>query len=196
MSAPSKDPGWARIGKKSDFPEHKAILTAIYQLAGGPRMLDLGCGEAHVTKGFDGDYVDLVVRPTAPGKTIRDDIRNAPKRFAKFHYNLLVMTDSIEHLTQDDGAELLHKMEPICAATAIFTPVGPCHMDEKATDPDTHKSAWTPEQFWMQGWEIIEIPCCHRYDDGTMLGAFWAFQFRNTDTPTAEAVLHAAAIDL
>lgn len=192
----SLDPGWARIGRKSDFPEHKAFLTAIYNLAGGPRMLDLGCGEAHVTKNFDGDYVDLVVRGAAPGKTIKDDIRNAPKRFSKFHYNLLILTDVLEHLTQFDGAELISKMEPICAATVIFTPVGPWELDPEATDPDAHKSAWTPEQFWMNGWEILEIPACHRWNDGSTLGAFWAWQFRNSYTPPAEAVLQAAGMEL
>jgi hypothetical protein len=192
----SLDPGWARMNRKNDFPEHKAILTALYELAGGPRMLDLGTGEAHITKNFEGDYVDLVIRPTAPGKTIRDDIRNAPKRFAGFKYNLLIMGDSLEHLTQSDGADLLEDMEKICGATAIFTPVGPWKLNPEATDPDSHKSAWTPEMFWFSGWEVLEMPTCHRFEGGEFLGAFWAWQFRNAVTPPAEAVLQHAGLDL
>ena len=187
---------WARIMRKGDFPEHKSLLTALYRLAGGGRMLDLGVGEGHVTKNFQGDYVDAVVRPTAPAKTIRDDIRNAPKRFATFQYDLLIMTDVIEHLTQDDGVALLEGMERICGATVIFTPVGPYRLDPKATHPDDHKSAWYPEQFYSAGWEVLEYPTYHRFEGGEILGAFWAWQFRDSTTPSAEAVLQSAGIPL
>lgn len=191
-------PGWARITKPGDFPEYKAILTAIYEMAGGPKSLDLGCGEAHVTKGFDSDYVDLVVRPTAPGKTMCFDIREAPQRLARvpFRYNLLIMSDVIEHLEPGDAVRLLDGMEAICHATFIFTPVGPYKLDPKATDPDSHKSAWYPEQFWNGGWEVLEYPAYHRFSGGQILGAFFAWQFRQAPTPPAEAVLQAAGIEL
>jgi hypothetical protein len=189
-------PGWARMMKGGDFAEHKAILTALYEMAGGPKALDLGTGEAHVTKNFECDHVDLVIRPTAPGKTMQFDIRDAPKKLWRFNYNLLILTDVIEHLLPEDGADLLTAMEKNCGATAIFTPVGPYKLDPTSKDPDAHKSAWTPEQFWMAGWEIIEMPTYHRFEGGNILGAFWAFQFRNSLTPTAEAVLTKAGLSL
>jgi hypothetical protein len=190
------EPGWARINRPMPHEEYKAILTALYEIAGGPKLLDLGVGEGHVTKDFDADYVDLVVRPTAPAKTIKDDIRNAPKRFARFHYNSFLMSDVIEHLTVGDALTLLEGMESVSSCTFIFTPVGPYHIQPQATDPDSHKSAWWPEVFWMKGWEVLEIPAFHRFPNGEILGAFWAWQFRDTIAPNAEEVCHRAGLSL
>lgn len=192
----STKPSWARTTRPGTFEEYKAILTAIYDCAGGNPIVDLGCGEAHVTKHWDGVYVDLVVRPTAPGKTMQFDIREAPQRLAKFQYNLLVMSDVIEHLTAEDGIELVEGMDGICKARFIFTPIGPCWMNDKATDPDTHKSAWYPEQFWNDGWEVLAYDAYHRWDGGGILGAFFAWKFRDANTPPAEAILQMAGLEL
>jgi hypothetical protein len=192
----SADPGWARIMRGGSFEEYKAILTALYHMAGGPKMLDLGVGEGHVTKHFEADYADLVIRPTAPAKTIKMDIRDAPKRFAKFRYNLLLMSDVIEHMLPHDAMGLMEDMQKICSATCIFTPVGPWKLDPTSTDPDAHKSGWTPEQFWMAGWEILEMPTYHRFEGGEILGSFFAWQFRDSITPSAESVLHKAGLEL
>lgn len=195
MNGPN-EPGWARCSKPGDFSEYKALLVALYNLAGGPKALDLGCGEAHVTKDLECDYVDLVLRPTAPGKTMQFDIREAPKKLAKFHYNLLIMTDVIEHLTCPDGFDLLDGMEKICGATVIFTPVGPWRIKPDSTHVDEHKSAWWPEAFWLKGWEVIEFPRYHRFEGGEELGAFFSWQFRDRITPSAEEVCNRANLSL
>ena len=192
----SARPGFARSSKPGCFEEYKAVLTAIWTAAGGNPVVDLGCGEAHVTKHFDGIYVDLIVRPTAPGKTMRFDIREAPARLAPFRYNLMVMSDVIEHLLPEDALALLKGMERICAAQFIFTPIGPFKMDPEATDPDSHKSAWYPEQFWEAGWEVLAYDAYHHFEGGQILGAFFAWKFRDTPTPPAEAVLQMAGIEL
>jgi hypothetical protein len=192
----SLDAGWARMMRGGTFPEYKAILIALYEMSGGPKLLDLGTGEAHVTKNLQADYVDLVLRPTAPGKTMQFDIREAPNKLGKFKYNLLLMSDVIEHLLPEDANVLLDAMEANCGSTAIFTPVGPYKLNPTSTDPDAHKSAWTPEQFWSAGWEVLEMPTFHRFEGGEILGAFWAWQFRSSPTPSAEAVLEKAGISL
>ena len=188
--------GWARVNRAGEFEEYKAFFLALYELAGGPKMLDLGTGEAHVTKHLECDHVDLVLRPTAPGKTMQFDIREAPKKLAKFRYNLVLMSDVIEHLLPDDACTLLDGLEANCGATVIFTPVGPYKLDPTSTDPDAHKSAWYPEQFFNAGWEVMEYPSYHRFEGGQILGAFFAWQFRNSLTPSAEEVCHKAGLSL
>ena len=163
----SARPGFARSSKPGCFEEYKAVLTAIWTAAGGNPVVDLGCGEAHVTKHFDGIYVDL-----------------------------MVMSDVIEHLLPEDALALLKGMERICAAQFIFTPIGPFKMDPEATDPDSHKSAWYPEQFWEAGWEVLAYDAYHHFEGGQILGAFFAWKFRDTPTPPAEAVLQMAGIEL
>jgi hypothetical protein len=188
--------GFARSSKPGCFEEYKAILTAIWQLAGGNPIVDLGCGEAHVTKHFDGIYVDLVVRPTAPAKTMQFDITEAPSRLRNFSYNLMVLSDTIEHLKPEGGAALLEGMDRLCRAQFVFTPIGPFILAPDATDPDSHKSAWYPEQFWEDGWEVLAYDAYHHFEGGRILGAFFAWKFRDTPTPPVEAVLQMAGIEL
>lgn len=188
--------GFTRRRYAGDFAEHKAILTAIYDLAGRGDMIDLGCGAAHVTKNFRGVLVDEVVQQNPNLPVAKMDLRNAPDHFQGRDFNLLVMTDVLEHLTDKDARKLLDEMDLLCRAMVIFTPVGPWLMDPKSTHPDVHKSAWTPEQFWADGWEVLEYPTYHRYEGGQFLGAFWAWKFRDKITPTVDDVFYKAGIDV
>lgn len=187
---------WARTNRACPFEEYRAILTAIYQLAGGAPMIDLGCGEAHVTKNFDGVLVDLVPRPNPRIPVVKDDIRNAPERFKDRSFNLLIMTDSIEHLTVGDAQNLLGGMYRLCGAAVVFTPVGPWRLNVEATDPDSHKSAWYPEQFREEGWQVWEWPSFHRFEGGEILGAFWAWKFKSRANPTEHEVAAKAGVSL
>lgn len=187
-------PGWPRIAGPCDFKEYKAILDALYERAGRGSFLDLGAGEAHATKDYNGVYVDLVVRPTAPGKTMQFDIREAPERLKQHRFNMALMSDVIEHLTDDDARKLLRELKPLTRSRVIFTPVGPYWMQPEATDPDSHKSAWYPEEFHANGWSVIEHPTYHRFKDGKILGAFWAWKWEAGIQPTAESILLRAGI--
>lgn len=189
-------PGWGRTTRPGSFEEYKAILTAIWKMAGGNPILDLGVGEGHVTKDFDGVYVDLVIRPTAPGKTMQFDIRDAPEKLKGHEFNLMVLSDVLEHLEPEDGVLLLDRMMKLCKARFVFTPIGPFRLQPGATDPDSHKSAWYPEQFWDDGWEVLAYDAYHRFEGGQILGAFFAWQFTHMPTPTAEAVLQMAGLEL
>ena len=176
------------------FEDYRAILTAIYQMAGGNPILDLGCGEAHVTKHWDGVYMDLTIRPTSPGKTIKADILDAPKLLAGFRYNLMVMSDVIEHLRMPVARKLLTQLEHICGAQFIFTPMGPFLIDADSLHPDAHKSGWFPEDFTANGWQVLAQPRYHIFSGDNILGAFYAWKFRDRPTPSVQEVLLAAGL--
>lgn len=192
----SENPGFVRTTAAGTFETHKAILEAIYELAGRGVMIDLGCGEAHVTKNWPGFRIDAIQREHVTDIMDLRDFYKYARIVAGGDINLCVMTDSIEHLTEIDARWLLHKIEKWCNAVVIFTPCGPYRMDPTATDPDAHKSAWCPEQFWKTGWEVWEWPAYHRFDSGAILGAFWAWRFKNKPTPTVAEVAKMAGIEL
>lgn len=178
--------GWGRSMAAGDFEVYKRFLEVIYTLSGRGKALDLGVGEGHVTRHWDADYVDLVIRETAPAKTMKFDIRDAPKRLAQFHYNLCVMTDVVEHLRPLDLNILLASLHYLCDATVIFTPSGPYRLKPESEHPDDHKSAWWPEQFYLAGWEVFEWPTYHRFPNGEILGAFFAWKFNAYDRETPD----------
>lgn len=186
---------WPRIQRKGDFDEYKAVLTALFHTAGGRACLDLGCGEAHVTQHFAGSVlVDLVPRLNAKIPVIPMDIRAAPKNAviaAHGPYSLALLSDSLEHLTKQDGTQLLAQLakRSWVKAIAVFAPVGPClRYDESSTDPDVHKSAWHPEEFAELEWEVVEYPSYHRYDGGAIIGAFWAWKWLDAPTPKTHEI--------
>jgi hypothetical protein len=177
-----------------DFEEYRNILTAIYDLAGRGAAVDLGCGEAQVTRDWGMcTLVDSVRAPQLWRTIEKMDMRQAPATFAKDNrrFNLLIMTDSIEHLTKEDGFRLLTDMAPLCKATVIFTPVGAYKMDVFSTDPDVHKSGWLPEEFERAGWSVWEWSNYH-----PDVGAFWAWKWADGKTPTVEEVAAKAGVEI
>lgn len=190
---------WPRIQRKGEFNENRAVLEALFKLAGGRSVLDLGCGEAHVTQNFPGAIlVDSVVRQNRHVPVIQIDMRHAPRfePITSRRFDLLYMGDSIEHLLRRDALDLLTDMQRYVRAMAIFTPVGPWNVDERSELPDAHKSGWYPEEFSAAGWSVAEYPSYHRWEDGGQLGAFWAWHWIGGDTPTPEQVYRVAGIDL
>lgn len=182
--------------KPGCFEDFKAILIAVWELAGFDPVLDLGCGEAHVTKNFNGVYVDLVLRPTSPAKTMQFDMLDAPERLKAHHYNLLVMADSLEHVRKFDGEQLLQRMDLLCGAMFVFTPIGPYWCEPTATHPDAHKSAWMPKEFDDAGWEVLAYPRYHIFAGNDTLGAFFAWKFRDKPNPSVAEVLKLARLTL
>lgn len=178
------------------FEEYRDILMAVWKLAGGNPIVDLGVGEGHVTKHMDGVYVDLVVRPTSPAKTMNFDLRDAPERLKVHKFNLMVMSDVIEHLRKFDGQQVLDRMDILCKAMFVFTPIGPYHTDPSQTHPDAHKSAWFPKEFTDAGWVVLSYPRYHIFAGNEVLGAFFAWKFRDEVTPSVKTVLELAGVKL
>lgn len=191
---------WPRTFRHGNWDDYRPVLAALYELAGRGPAVDLGCGEAHTTKAWpECVLVDSVPRKAVAdaGRTVEQmDMRLAPVLFAerKQTFNFALMADSIEHLTRADGLKIIADMEPLTKAFAIFTPVGPWCMDERATHPDSHKSAWFPKEFHDKGWAVWEFPIWHNFHPD-VLGAFWAWRFKENQ-PTAAEVARVANIAL
>src|ERR1700753_2401703 len=79
---------WGRTLDPGSFEIHREILLAIYRLSGSDKVLDLGCGEAHVTQNLDSTLVDLVNRPNPKVPVITMDFLAFPKTFPMRHYGL------------------------------------------------------------------------------------------------------------
>lgn len=62
------------------------------------------------------------------------------------HYNVMICSDGIEHLTIDQGKDLIWWMENASEKQIVFTPLGD-HMVGLGdlNSPDTHRSGWLPE---------------------------------------------------
>ena len=193
-------PKTTRSGGASDtvvFEEFSRILNAVYDLAGRGPAIDLGCGEAHVTRNWGMCVLTDLVARNGIGRSVEQiDIRWVPEWFRRDNrrVNLVVMTDSIEHLTAPDATKLLYEMANLSKAMVIFTPSGPMKLDEKATDPDTHKSAWWPADFAKDGWTVWEWPNYHHFEGGEIFGAFWAWKWREGETPSVETVAAKAGV--
>lgn len=189
---------WAVTDRIGTREETIRIVDAIYQMSGGAPMLDLGCRSAPLTRNFQGCWMECDPQPDTPPQAIIGDIRTAPKVFVGWKFNLLIMTDVIEHLTRQDAIDLLAEMAPLCRSLLVFTPTGPWLTNPQATDPHSHKSSWMPAEFYDDGSLIWEWPQFHHMPDGVILGAFFAWKQRRSRAKsfTVEEVARLAKVQL
>lgn len=91
------------------------------------------------------------------------------------HVDMIFMLDSLEHMTPEEGRNVLELCRKKADTTVVFTPLGFLPQSYVAGQKDawgmngthwqTHRSGWTPEDF--QGWDTL-------IDPGFMSGAFFA----------------------
>ena len=162
-------------------------------------MLDLGCRSAQLTRDLNGDWMDIDRVSDSPATMIEGDIRDAPQVFADKNYDLLIMTDVIEHLTQSDGGKLLKRLlqkrpkgRSICSGALIFTPTG--ELDIGRPGPHAHHSGWYPEDFYAKGFVVWEWPVWHRFADQSIRGVFFAWKLRKTTTASDVSKLSGVTI--
>lgn len=165
-------------------PESGSIelwLSVVRGIVGRPMeelsLLDLCCGECSATarlkwESHTGvDVVDWKMRsPEVHFWEMDALIFCNDVRYAK-QYDLCICSDGIEHLDTITGWDLLEQMTRIAHLTIIFTPLGPYILNEQATHPDAHKSAWWPEELEGMGWTTQVYPNWHL---GLGIGAFFA----------------------
>lgn len=186
---------WIRTRRAGTFEEYRRILEVLFKLSGGTSCIDLGCGEAHVTQHFPNTLlVDLVPRLNPKLPVAQWDMREAPLKLDRQTFDLMLMADSIEHLSKEDGTRLLQGMRFHSKLQVVFVPLGPWKVDSESLHPDSHKSAWHPEEFRDQGWEVWEWPTYHRFEGGEILGAFWAWHGR--PNPFVSEVAKLANVEL
>jgi SAM-dependent methyltransferase len=155
----------ARIAKAM-FPN---IPTANFysflkkQLHSCETILDLGCGSnspiRFVSAKKHGVDISKSVIEIAAKKRTHDrfsvlDVNKINTKFVSCSFDAVVAIDLIEHVTKEDGARLLKKMENIARKKVIiFTPNGYLSQEAKVRH-DRHLSGWTASQMGKMGYKV------------------------------------------
>lgn len=140
-------------------------------------MCDLGCHHAPFTpqlKYKERVYVDIQNRPLDYPEEQQFFVQSDIIQYlhtCNRSFDVTIASDVIEHLTTEQGYELLGLMKFRSAKQVIFTPLGPYMVDEPNTHPDAHRSGWTPDMLF--GWLSIVLPDFH---PALNTGAFFAVQ--------------------
>lgn len=153
-------------------------------------MVDLCAGSAPQTgqmKFKEKIHVDCIDREIAgDGKLIVSDVieyLNSAKK-AKTKFDVSISTDTVEHFREKDALNFLDLTSKIAAKQIWFTPLGEYCMttDPNDNNPDSHKSAWTPEKLeeLMPGkWAFLVFPKWHPTLSFNGLGAFFFWTCKN-----------------
>lgn len=157
------------------------ILKAISGDVVGQSMIDLCCGSAPQTgliKFKEKTYVDVVDRPLPDGEVIVSNVIDYLKENQNKVYDVSISTDTIEHFREKDAIEFLELTNGVAKKQIWFTPLGEYCMtnDPNDNNPDSHKSAWTPEkleEMYPGKWAFIEFPNWHPTLGENGLGAFF-----------------------
>lgn len=163
---------------KGSIPFHQRILDALTPMGTrGLTMINLGAGDAKMTKGypFKRRYlVDCQPRDTSPKDLIQADCLQFMRLLTE-KVDVIYALDFIEHLTKDDGLEILRLIEDKADVGIIFTPLGDLCVGQTA-GPDGHHSGWLPEEFQSRNWNTLICPSFHSpWFDGQTHGAFYAW---------------------
>lgn len=130
--------------------------------------LDLGCGGASPSGhlgipylvGLDG-YAPSVEEARAK-RTHQEcylaDARDIASLFAPGQFEACIALDLIEHLTKEEGKQLLHDMEKVASKRVIvFTPNGYLPQHGGSDDLQAHRSGWEPEEMRALGYRVIGV---------------------------------------
>ncbi len=144
-------------------------LAEIARAAEGCRSaLDLGCGGASPSGylgipylvGLDG-YAPSLDEARAKGthqEYFLADARNMASLFAPGQFEACIALDLIEHLTKEEGKQLLHDMEKVASKRVIvFTPSGFLPQHGGTVDLQEHRSGWEAEEMRALGYRVIGV---------------------------------------
>jgi SAM-dependent methyltransferase len=135
-------------------------------LAGCGSVLDLGCGELSPARllrgprlvGMDGHEPSLS-RARARGthdEYVLGDVRRAGQLFSPGQFDACIALDVIEHLTKEDGWEMLETMERLAARrVVILTPNGFVPQQSHDGDLQEHLSGWEPGELRQRGYRVM-----------------------------------------
>lgn len=154
-------------------------LKAICGDTEGKSMMDIGAGFCPTTRklGFGKKcFIDIVNRDLGEENVnfkqinILEMINSYPSEIV----DVAISLDNIEHFYPKEAMKLLIWMMATSQKQIIFTPLGDYIKvpEQGNTDPDTHKSGWTPEDFNKMGWATITFPNFH---PSLGIGAFFSF---------------------
>jgi len=152
------------------------VLKAICGNTSDKSMCDLMCYHAPYTSqlGFnERTYVDVLDRGLDDKEEQKYFVNSDVIRFleaAEQAWDVTICSDGIEHLYLSKGKRLIELMEGLSDKQIIFTPTRDKNL-VMDSDPDSHKSSWTPDDF--EAYAIIEFPDFH---PTLNQGAFFAFK--------------------
>ena len=125
-------------------------------------VLDVACGIAFKSKYIKADIrvgVDIYepyfakIESDVPYITIKHDVRKLNEIFTPKSFDVVIATDIIEHLTKEEGLELLLQCEEIArVAVVVETPRGYVPQDIDILGYGGHE--W---QTHRSGWEVQEL---------------------------------------
>lgn len=148
-------------------------MGTLKKITGNPRtVIDLGCGDGKIMQiigekswditGID-VYTDSLKQAEATGmyKTlIKGDLVTTVRKLIKEKkkYDLVFCSQVIEHITREDGEELLSLVDKLAKKRIYFgTPNGFMHQPEvfiKGNPHQHHKSGWSIEDFESHGYKV------------------------------------------
>jgi ubiquinone/menaquinone biosynthesis C-methylase UbiE len=134
-------------------------------------ILDVGCGKGEFTKSlFNLDKssiifpytigLDIFIPSLLIAKKICDDVVRCDIKFLPIRAescNIVLASQVIEHLTKNEGLNLMKDLERVSKEAIIITvPVGQNskqHLEDN--NPwQTHRSAWYPDEFKARGFKV------------------------------------------
>jgi len=152
----------------------------------GKSFLDAGCHKAPYTPslGFtERTYVDIQGRKLDHSEEqryfIQDDVVEY-LYFSKKHFDVIIASDFLEHLTIEKGYEFIALICMNSNKQIIFTPLGEYNITDD-NHPASHHSGWTPEMFVDKSpfnWLFIVLPNFHPTLE---VGAFFAIRCEQDD---------------
>lgn len=151
------------------FPTDQYIAELRHAVAGCENLLDIGCGADSPAKWLDVPFkvgVDrwevALQRSRARGihhAYIAADALDAPNLFPPQSFDLVLLSDLIEHLPKPDGEKLLSSVERLASKrVVVFTPNGFVAQDSVEGNPwQRHVSGWYPLDFRKRGYTVMGI---------------------------------------
>lgn len=156
------------------------VLKAICGDTEGKSMADILCHHAPYTPllGFkDRVYVDIQDRGLDHKEEeryfIKSDIWLYLVENSHLHFDVMICSDGIEHLSKQGGWDLLLSMRLLSDKSIIFTPLGE-YMITDDDNPDSHKSGWLPAE--LTDYATIVFPDFHPLLNK---GAFFAWHCKD-----------------
>lgn len=154
---------------KHIFPDYPMVLDDIIG-DHDCKLLDVGCGDNSPVQ-FLSDRLQTVgvdlFEPSIEKSKAKDihsdyvkiDVLEIENYFGKNTFDVVLASDLIEHITKEDGENLISQMENIARdKVIIFTPNGFLPQGEIDKNPwQVHRSGWHAEEMRKKGYTVYGI---------------------------------------